>query len=206
MAQVRVSDMSEKNILSKEVKLKKVTYPTKKTMNFVVDKEAENNKKSLILFGVFLVLLALFTKFGVIDYLSKTSSLESAYNTSNEQIATLNEELKDYDSISEQYNSLVGSFLSDSEKFCLNRTDILKMIDEDVLPYVSITNITITDEKVNVYTSLTDLTTVSKVVDVLQKDDRTTYVTVSSTVADGDNSGKVSATIEITCKNEGGNE
>ena len=198
--------MSEKSILSKEVKLKKVTYPTKKTMNFVEDVEAKNNKKSLILFGIFLVLLVLFTKFGVIDTLSKISKLESTYNASMEQINILNEELKDYDSVEEKYNSLVGSFLSDSEKYCLNRPDILKMIDEDILPHVSITNIVISGEKINVYTSLTDLNTVSKVVDILQKDERTTYVTVLSTVADSDNSGKVSATIEITCKNEGGND
>ncbi len=198
--------MSEKSILSKEVKLKKVTYPTKKTMNFVEDVEAKNNKKSLILFGIFLVLLVLFTKFGVIDTLSKISKLESTYNTSMEQINILNEELEDYDSVEEKYNSLVGSFLSDSEKYCLNRPDILKMIDEDILPHVSITNIVISGEKINVYTSLTDLNTVSKVVDILQKDERTTYVTVLSTVADSDNSGKVSATIEITCKNEGGND
>ena len=198
--------MSEKSILSKEVKLKKVTYPTKKTMNFVEDVEAKNNKKSLILFGIFLVLLVLFTKFGVIDTLSKISKLESTYNASMEQINILNEELKDYDSVEEKYNSLVGSFLSDSEKYCLNRPDILKMIDEDILPHVSITNIVISGEKINVYTSLTDLNTVSKVVDILQKDERTTYVTVLSTVADSDDSGKVSATIEITCKNEGGND
>ena len=198
--------MSEKSILSKEVKLKKVTYPTKKTMNFVEDVEAKNNKKSLILFGVFLVLLVLFTKFGVIDTLSKISKLESTYNASMEQINILNEELKDYDAVEDKYNSLVGSFLSDSEKYCLNRPDILKMIDEDVLPYVSITNITISGERINVYTSLTDLNTVSKVVTILQKDEKTTYVTVSSTVADSDDSGKVSATIEITCKNEGGND
>ena len=80
------------------------------------------------------------------------------------------------------------------------------MIDEDVLPYVSITNITISGERINVYTSLTDLNTVSKVVAILQNDEKTTYVTVSSTVADSDDSGKVSATIEITCKNEGGND
>ena len=198
--------MSEKSILSKEVKLKKVTYPTKKTMNFVEDVEAKNNKKSLILFGVFLVLLVLFTKFGVIDTLTKINKLESTYNASMEQINILNEELKDYDAVEDKYNSLVGSFLSDSEKYCLNRPDILKMIDEDVLPYVSITNITISGERINVYTSLTDLNTVSKVVAILQNDEKTTYVTVSSTVADSDDSGKVSATIEITCKNEGGND
>lgn len=198
--------MSEKkkSVFSREISLKKESYPTKKTMNFVVDKEAESNRKSILVFFVFIVLLALFTKFGVIDFLNKTSALESAYATSNEQIASLNDTLKEYSSVEEKYNSMVGSFLSDSEKFCLNRPEILKMIDEDIIPNVSVSNINANDENVSVYTGLTDLNTISRVVDILQKDDRTTYVTVSRTVADSEDTGRVSAVIEITCKNEEG--
>ena len=88
----------------------------------------------------------------------------------------------------------------------MNRTDLLKMVDEDILPQVSVANISINDNKISVYTSLTDLNTISRVVDILQKDERTSYVTVSSTVSDSEDSSKVSATIEITCQNEGGNE
>lgn len=194
----------KKGVFSKEIQLKKDSYPTKKTMNFVVDKEAASNRRSLIIFGVFLVCLALFTKFGVIDFLNKTSDLQSAYATSNEQLATLNKELENYTRVEEKYNSMVGSFLSDSEKFCLNRPQVLQLIDEDIIPNVAVSNINVQDEKVSVYTGLTDLNTISRVVDILQKDDRTTYVTVSSTVADSQDSGLVSATIEITCKNEEG--
>ena len=198
--------MSEKkkSVFSKEIKLSKDSYPTKKTMNFVVDKEAASNRRSLVAFGVFIICLALFTKFGVIDFLNKTSDLQSAYATSNAQLSTLHSELANYSSVEEQYNSMVGSFLSDSEKFCLNRPEVLAMIDEDILPNVAVSNINVQDEKVSVYTGLTDLNTISRVVDILQKDDRTTYVTVSSTVADSEDSSQVSATIEITCKNDEG--
>ena len=96
--------------------------------------------------------------------------------------------------------------MSEGERNCLNRTDLLKMVDEDILPQVSVANISISDNKMSVYTSLTDLNTISRVVDILQKDERTSYVTVSSTVSDSEDSSKVSATIEITCQNEGGNE
>lgn len=198
--------MSVKELLSKDVSLKKNTYPSKKTMNFVENNESKNNRAALIVFGVFLVFLVLFTKFGVIDRISETNALMSQYQTNSKQLDALKEELKDYDAIEEKYNALVGSFLSEGERNCLNRTDLLKMVDEDILPQVSVANISISDNKMSVYTSLTDLNTISRVVDILQKDERTSYVTVSSTVSDSEDSSKVSATIEITCQNEGGNE
>ncbi len=196
----------KKSFLSKEVKLKKETFPKKKTMNFVVDSEAKTNRYSLIGFGIFIVLLILFTKFCVIDVIYKTNEIQSQYNTSNEQMDALNQQLKNYHVVEEKYNAMIGTFLTDSEKLCMNRTDLLKMVDEDILPYVSVTNISITNESISAYTGLTDLNTISKVVDLLQKDARTTYATVSRTTADSEDSSKVSATIEITCQTEGGNQ
>ena len=124
--------MSVKELLSKDVSLKNNTYPSKKTMNFVENNEAKNNRTALIVFGVFLVFLVLFTKFGVIDRISETNALMSQYQTNSKQLDALKEELKDYDAIEEKYNALVGSFLSEGERNCLNRTDLLKMIDEDI--------------------------------------------------------------------------
>lgn len=201
--------MTEKknSLLSKEIHLKKDAVPTKRTMNFIEDTETASNRKAVTVFVIFLICLGLFTKFGVIDFLNKTSQLQSEYNSGNARIAELQEQLKDYSTVQEKYDSMVGSFLSDDEKFCLNRPDILKMADEDVLPIVSISSITVTNETVTVYTGMTDLNTISRVVDILQKDSRTDYVTVTRTIADSNNSSLVSATIEITCKNEeGGNQ
>ncbi len=195
----------KKSVLTKEITLKKENYPTKRTMNFVVDKEAQNNKVSLICFGIFLVFLVLFTKFGVIDSITKTNILESNYNSSNSALNTLREELSDYDEVEEQYDTLVGSFLTDEEKSSLNRLDLVRMIDEDVLPYVDVTNFNITGNTITVYTGVTDLNTISRVVTILQEDSRTQYVTVNRALAKNEESTKVTADIEITCVNlEGG--
>lgn len=201
--------MSEKknSVLSKKIKIGKDSYPTKTSMNFIVDEEAKTNKASLILFGIFLVALVLFTKFGVIDTLSKTNELQSNYTSAESQNETLSESLKDYDQVQEKYNEMIGDFLNEDEANSLNRNDIIAMLDEDVLPSVSITNFSITGNQVSVYTGVTDLNTVSKVLAILQNDERTEYVTVSRTLADSDDESKVTADIEITYQNiEGGNE
>lgn len=198
--------MAKDNLLSKDIKISKDSYPSKRTMNFISDKESKTNKLSLIVFVVFIVLLLIFTKFFVVDTVSKTNDLISAYNSNKSQLDTLNEQLSDYETIEEQYNELVGVFLNDDEKNCLNRTDIIKLLDDDVLPYVEITNFTISSNQVNVYTGVSSLNTISSVLSILQNDDRTHYVTINRTVADSEDNSLVSAEILITFADlEGGN-
>lgn len=194
--------MSEKseNKLNKEIKLVKDVYPSKRSMNFIVDNEAKYNKLSVIVFGVFIVVLLAFTKFGVIDTLTKTSALESNYNTYQSQIDTLNEQLSNYDEVSEKYNEIVGDFLTESEANSLNRMDIIDMLEKDVMSYVDITNFSVSGNQISVYTGVTDLNTVSRVLNVLQSDSRTSYVSISRTIANSDNSELVTADIEITYK------
>ena len=199
--------MAKDNLLSKDIKIsKKESFPSKKTMNFVSDKQAKTNKLSIVLFVIFIVLLLIFTKFFVVDSISKTNDLISAYNANQSQLDALNEQLSDFEEIETKYNELVGVFLNDDEKNCLNRTDIIKLLDDDVLPYVDITNYTISSNQVNVYTGVSSLSTISNVLDILQKDDRTHYVTINRTVADSEDNSLVSAEILITFADlEGGN-
>lgn len=191
-----------KNVLSKEIKLNKDVYPTKRSMNFIVDNEAKYNKISLVVFIIFMLGLLAFTKFGVIDTLTKTSALESNYNSYQSSIDSLNEQLSKYDEVNEKYNELVGDFLTESEANSLNRMDIIDMLDDDVLPYVDITNFSVSGNQISVYTDVTDLNTVSKVLGILQNDDRTSYVTISRTLADSSNDQLVTADIEITYATE----
>ena len=85
---------NKNGVLSREIKLKKDKYPTKRTMNFVEDNESASNRKTIIIFVVFMIFLGLFTKFGVIDFLNKTNQLEADYNAGNTQIAELQEKAK----------------------------------------------------------------------------------------------------------------
>lgn len=198
--------MEKESKLNKEIKLSKDVYPSKRSMNFIIDNEAKYNKISLICFGIFLVALLAFTKFGVIDTLNKTSKLQSDYNSVSSTNDSLNEQLANYDEVSEKYNEIVGDFLTETEANSLNRTDIIAMLDEDILPYVDITNFTVSGNQISVFTGVTDLDTVSRILNILQNDARTSYVTISRTLADSDNTNQVTADIEITYKDmEGSN-
>lgn len=191
--------MADKSILKKEIHPVKVHYPSKKVMNFVHDEQAKTDRHAIVIFIIFLLFLALFTKLFVINPLNKVNQLESNYNQMAAQVQQYQETLGDYDSVKAAYDDKAGSFLSDDEKQELNRTDILDMIQEDVAPYVGISSIKIAGAQVSVFTDDTTLDTVSGIIARLQSDSRNGYVTVTTTSSsDQSNNDLVQADIEIT--------
>lgn len=191
--------MADKSILKKEIHPVKVHYPSKKVMNFVHDEQTKTDRHAIVIFIIFLLFLALFTKLFVINPLNKVNQLESNYNQMAAQVQQYQETLGDYDSVKAAYDDKAGSFLSDDEKQELNRTDILDMIQEDVAPYVGISSIKIAGAQVTVHTDDTTLDTVSGIIARLQSDARNGYVTVTTTSSsDQSNNDLVQADIEIT--------
>ncbi|MEE8807213.1 MAG: hypothetical protein SOI44_02205 [Lactimicrobium sp.] len=201
--------MADKSILKKEIHPVKVHYPSKKVMNFVHDEQAKTDRHAIVIFIIFLLFLALFTKLFVINPLNKVNQLESNYNQMAAQVQQYQETLGDYDSVKAAYDDKAGSFLTDDEKQELNRTDILDMIQEDVAPYVGISSIKISGAQVSVFTDDTTLDTVSGIITRLQADSRNGYVTVTTTSSsDQSKNDLVQADIEITygTVTEGGNQ
>lgn len=201
--------MADKSILKKEIHPVKVHYPSKKVMNFVHDEQAKTDRHAIVVFIIFLLFLAVFTKLFVINPLNKVNQLESNYNQMAAQVQQYQETLGNYDSVKAAYDDKAGSFLSDDEKQELNRTDILDMIQEDVAPYVGISSIKIAGAQVSVLTDDTTLDTVSGIIARLQADSRNGYVTVTTTSSsDQSNNDLVQADIEITYGSvaEGGNQ
>ena len=201
--------MADKSILKKEIHPVKVHYPSKKVMNFVHDEQAKTDRHAIVVFIIFLLFLAVFTKLFVINPLNKVNQLESNYNQMAAQVQQYQETLGNYDSVKAAYDDKAGSFLTDDEKQELNRTDILDMIQEDVTPYVGISSIKIAGAQVSVFTDDTTLDTVSGIIARLQADSRNGYVTVTTTSSsDQSNNDLVQADIEITYGSvaEGGNQ
>ena len=201
--------MADKSILKKEIHPVKVHYPSKKVMNFVHDEQAKTDRHAIVVFIIFLLFLAVFTKLFVINPLNKVNQLESNYNQMAAQVQQYQETLGNYDSVKAAYDDKAGSFLSDDEKQELNRTDILDIIQEDVAPYVGISSIKIAGAQVSVFTDDTTLDTVSGIIARLQADSRNGYVTVTTTSSsDQSNNDLVQADIEITYGSvaEGGNQ
>ena len=178
-------------------KEKKVNYPTKTTINFISDAQSKQNRAALIGFAIFLVFFALFVKFAIIDPLAKINEAQAAYNEMNSQLDVYRNELKDYADVQARYNEVVGTFMSDNEASYLDRTDIIKMINEDIKENVDIQSITISGNTARVKTGVSSMDTVSSIVDILVNDSRNSYVTVSTTQADNNSNEQVYADIVV---------
>lgn len=196
-----MSEDKKKNGLSREISFKKNVskWPTKKDINFIDDRQAKNDKKAIIWFLVFLVLLVPFTYFGVYGMIAKVNAAEAQYNKQQQEISAYTEKTQDYDEVKQKYDSIIGSFLTDDEKVCTNRIQIFTMIEDDILPSASVQSIAINSAQVTVITDTTDLATVSSLLTKLQADTRNTYVNVTTTSdSTSSSTDAVVATFEIT--------
>ena len=172
-------------------------YPDKTEINFIVDKEEKTNRIAIILFMIFLVFLGFFVRYAVLGPLQKVADAERAYRMQESQLNAYKKEVADFDEIQRQYNEMVGDFLNEEEKNYLHRTDILTMIQEDVLNYTEIKSIQISGNTIRVTTGTTTLNTISFIVDGLLKDERNKYVTVKTTQTDNEQTDSVIANLEI---------
>ena len=136
---------------------------------------------ALILFAIFMVCLAVFVKFAVIDPLNKVAKAERVYNEMERQLDAYRSELANYDEVQSEYNEMVGSFLTETELSYQDRIDMLNMVERDVRDYVEIQSVTISNNTIRVQTGKTTMDTVSHIVNVLDSDSRNSYVTVTST-------------------------
>lgn len=183
-----------------------LVYPSKKTVNFVKDYTEKANKLTVVGFIVFLFALALFTKFGVIDTLSKVNSLESNYNSTMATINEYNTKLAEYSEVEAKYNDLVGDYLTENEQLSTSRVQIINMLSKDFGGFGNIMNYTIDGQNVTVYTSATTLAEVSRILNVLQNDSSVIYATCKRTVYDSANESLVHGEFEITYDTLGGNK
>lgn len=197
----------KKSVLNKEISFQhKTKYPTKKTINFVQDTQKATNKKAIICFIVFLLCLVPFTYYGVIGMIQKVSKAQSEYNQMQQQINTYKEQTADYSEVKAQYDDMLGTYLSEDEVICSDRMAIFNMIEEDIMPSVTVQSIAITQNQVTVQTGETTLSTVSSLLSILQSDDRNTYVTVTTASASSSNENSVIALFEITYGNGGNSD
>lgn len=175
-------------------KLTKAKYPEKTSINLVMrEEEAGNPKIQLTVFFVFLVFLAVFVKFGVIDQISRANEAESAYYAMQLQIDEYNRQTEDYDEVLKQYSHYSSGYLTEEEKLILDRMDVFQVLDKCVIPFVDVASVNMTGSNVNLTLAETTLQTVSTVVSELQSDEKVAFVTVStaSTNSSSENSSQM---------------
>lgn len=185
-------------------------YPEKTSINLAMrDENADNVKFSLGGFAIFMVVLALFTKFAVIDRLNEANAAEAAYMEVQSQIATLRETNEAYDQVKEEYSHYSNSFLNEEELAEADRIQVLDLLEKCVLPSADVQSLQVTGNAATLTINDTTLNTVSDIVKALESDSRTDYVTVSTAATSNqENAGNqfVTANIVINLKSTGGEE
>ena len=189
---------SKESILKKEIggKKKSNPFPSKTSINFISNAQERKNKIALILFPIFLVVLALFVYFCVIGPLNKVNEAQSKYNAIARQNEEYKNALKNYSEVQREYNELTGNFLNENESAYFDRTEIIDMVEEDVLSSVSLSSLQINGNVIKITTGPTTMNDISNVVKVLLSDSRVADVTPKTAKASEDGS-VITAILEI---------
>ena len=190
----------------------KAGYPNKQYINILDGmKSDENRTLEILFFIVFLIALAAFTKFGVIDKISEASAAEAAYNEVQRQITELEEQNADYDKVKKDYSHYGLGYLDDTEILLVDREDVLNLLDKYVLKNADIKTLAVTDNTVTLTVEKTRLNAISSIVKELEADSDVAFVTVNVAGTDRDvNTGsgnkQVTATMYIELVPNGGEQ
>lgn len=162
--------------------LKKIKghYPTKTSINLVYkEKNTGKNLAALGLFALFLVALAVFTKFMVLDQLAAVTAAENLYNTRQSQLAALEKSNLVYDQVEAEYSHFGIGYLSDEELNRHDRENMLKVIDQKVGISQGIRSIQIAENTVTISFLTLELKDMSTIISRLEESEFVSYVTVS---------------------------
>ena len=190
----------------------KAGYPNKQYINILDGmKSDENRTLEILFFIVFLIALAAFTKFGVIDKIAQMSTAEAAYNDMQRQITELKEQNADYEEVKKDYSHYGMGYLDDSEILLVDREDVLDLLDKYVLKNADIKTLAVTDNTVTLTVEKTRLNAISSIVKELEADSDVAFVTVNVAGTDRDvNTGsgnkQVTATMYIKLVPNGGEQ
>lgn len=176
----------------------KTKYPEKTSLN-LVEKAKTQSKPGvqILLFVIFLVLLAVFVKFMVVDKLVEAYEAETAYMTMQNQIAQLQEANKDYEKVREEYSHYGNGYLNDAERAERDRMEMLKIIDRHVVRRAKVETIEIAENAASLTINEIGLKTVAAMVADLEDEDVVSYVTVSTAGTNKDSNQVVQAVMTI---------
>lgn len=180
---------------------KKPVYPTKTTINLAEDDQRGNNTRSLVLFVVALVAIALFAKFAVIDVMGAANASLAKVTTAQSQLSALEEANADYPELQERYAAFAVNSLSDEERALADRGAILELLQGTVANMAELQSVSVTGNTLMLQFANTSLEDVSRVVASLESSDLVANVSMST--AKTDRNDEVVSTITVTLKGEG---
>lgn len=174
--------MSASDILSKDIGGKsKGKYPSKTSINLIYSEHrTESLVRTLVLFGIYLVLLAAFVFFVILPRIAKLSNAEAAYDKLSAQISDMKDKNSDYEQVRSEYSHYGNNYLNSDEEVMQDRMKILALIDKDLMGQDGVQSITVSGNVATLTISSDLLKNVAGIVATLEAEDMVSYVTVST--------------------------
>lgn len=173
--------------------------PSKRSMNLYVKVKDGNSWQVIVPLAVFLILVVFaIYRLGVVDRLNKLASIQSENSRLESQLNELNEQLKSYAELEEEYRRYTTSYLREDEYGLLSRSRVFELLDECTDGIATIKNINIESNQVAVVVDIVSLEDIDIIQDRLEEIPDVDEIKVST--AKGTNNVDVEGSIVFTVK------
>lgn len=174
--------------------------PSKRSMNLYVKVKDGNSWQVIVPLALFLILVVFaIYRLGVVDRLNKLASIQSENSRLESQLNELNEQLKSYAELEEEYRRYTTSYLREDEYGLLSRSRVFELLDECTDGIATIKNINIESNQVAVVVDIVSLEDIDIIQDRLEAITDVDEIKVST--AKGTNNVDVEGSIVFTVKN-----
>ena len=155
-------------------------YPSKTRINLVAQEgKKEQNVTAIAIFVLFLVALAAFTKFMVIDQMAKVNAAEATYQSAEDQLTALKTANADYAEVRAEYTRFGNSYMTENELSLQDRAAMLEVIDQKLSGRTGIQNVSISGNVASLSVTADTTGDISAVVEELRACDIVSFVNVS---------------------------
>lgn len=173
--------------------------PSKRSMNLYVKVKDGNSWQVIVPLALFLILVVFaIYRLGVVDRLNKLASIQSENSRLESQLNELNEQLKSYAELEEEYRRYTTSYLREDEYGLLSRSRVFELLDECTDGIATIKNINIESNQVAVVVDIVSLEDIDIIQDRLEAIPDVDEIKVST--AKGTNNVDVEGSIVFTVK------
>ena len=186
-------------------KSKRITkFPEKTTINLVRFETEKSHTMDFLVIVLLLLCLVAFAKFFVFDQFTALQEAQRQYSVVQEQLSSLRRSNSVYNEVKAEYDKVTEWYMTEAEKSIIDKRDVLKMLEDDLMPYVEVRSISIAGSTVSVQTGITSLEAVSEYLIRLQNDPRNRTATVTTNSAAGNSGEKEVVTSAIIIDFVGG--
>lgn len=162
-------------------------YPTKKSINLMYrEHDTQDRIFTIVLFGIFMVFLYFFSRYGVAAQLARADAAEANYTRMEEDLEKMKEANAQYADVRADYSHYGNGYLNSEELSRQDRVTMLNVIDERVHAAGGIQSIQIQNNIAVITVGVTDSQRIPDIILSLEGSEYVNYVTAQTAATDDD--------------------